>query len=282
MNSNEFDETQSPQPDAQEPQPVEEITPNAEAAVEEPAPVEDPLPNVQPAPPESEAAAETGSTPANEEAEAAAEVTGEAAEAAAPPPKPGIFKRFMAFLFNPETRFGRFNRAFLRGALVVLVLFGLGFLTSTLVLYQPANQALMAARAEIVTMGQQAEENAAQAQRASAELETSSSQVGEMEATLQARDTRIQLLVLQNQIAEARLALAEKNGPVVLQLLNSARETLKPLVPLLRPMDNALVDSLEMRLDLAANELIRDPETAMADLELLASALELLDKKMGN
>jgi len=295
MNSTETQEPTPYDPASKTPSSAEEITPTPAENFEVPAPVEAALPGDEQAPaaaetggeveeirPDEEIEVEGAQPSTGEEPEGARVVTDEEVEALRPPPTHGLIGRIFAFLFNPETRFGRFMRRFMRGLAVVLVLFGLGFLTATLVLYRPASQALEAARADLAAVRLQAEESVIQAQRATAEQAASSTRVDEVELVLQSRDNRIQLLVLQNQIAEARLELANRNGPVVLQLLNSARETLKPLLPVLRPLDSALVDSLDMRLNLATNELANDPATAQADLELLASALELLDKKMGN
>lgn len=199
-----------------------------------------------------------------------------------PPPTQTWFSRMLHFLFSPDTHVGRVMRPFLRTTAFIVGFFALGVLAAYLLLYRPENQALKAARGELAAARTQIAVVEEQGRRTQADLDASRNRVNEVMAVLESREARINLLLLENHIAEARLALANRDGPRAQAALTAARESLQPLLPVIRTIDRELADSLDMRLALSLNELSRDPKTAASDLELLDSALELVDKKMGN
>jgi len=182
-------------------------------------------PVAQPAEPQETAAEATAAAgiplPEDENtANAAAQETSAGASAQTPPePK-------------PESKMRRFLRRLFRWVLGILIVFGLGFVAASWLLYRPARQAAEKAQAAAEAASQQAE--AAQGQL----LEV---QVKDLQQQLQQAQEAAQAAQLKEALAEAyanayALRLALKDGDATgarlhAEALAKALDTLKNLVP---------------------------------------------------
>lgn len=202
--------------------------------------------------------------------------SGSQAEPSSPPApsRPGFLKRGLQFLFNPETRFGRTVRAVTRALALTVSFFALGFLLAYLLLYRPASQSLEEARLEAETL---------QGQLASAEesLQTTRQDLLQAQERLSIQQTRIQVLSVLDHAQSARLALSARNGAATAQKsIAAAVQQLEQALPEIKALDPNLATTLKARLDLISAEAARDPKTAVADLNILIEALQLLDQNL--
>lgn len=196
------------------------------------------------------------------------------AEAQVEPTHPGFVKRSLQFLFNPETRFGRVMRSVTRALALIVSFFALGFLLAYLLLYYPASQALESARIEVKTL---------QGQLADAEesVQTARQDLLQVQKRLSIQQTRVQVLSILDHAQSARLALSARNGSATAQKsITTAVQQLDQLLPEIKALDPNLATTLKARLDLINAEAARDSKTAVADLNILIEALQLLDQNL--
>jgi len=187
--------------------------------------------------------------------------------------------RFFSSLLSPETRLGRFMRPVLRWMAAIVGLFALGMLATYLLLYTPAAQQLVAARAELQSAQQQAGKTntaLAAAQKSQADLQA---QYDQSQAALKKAAVRISLLQVSNLVASTRLALDNRDGASAQKALTDARTILDQVLPDVQDVDANAATQLDNRLTLVISEL-NDPSTAQADLALLASRLSELDSAL--
>ncbi len=182
---------------------------------------------------------------------------------------------------HSESRFNRFMRGLLRVLLVIVLLFGAGMLTTYFTLYRPLQQQAAQDRAAL---------EQAQRDRSSAE-----SQLGELEGRVKSMQTQVEqaqvdvenarnraaLQTVRTDLANARLALANKDGAAARTALVQAQNDLAQLLPALNKVDEALGKSVSGRLEVVLNELNRDPTTAISDMDILARNLEQVEEKLG-
>jgi hypothetical protein len=188
-----------------------------------------------------------------------------------PPPKKGLFHR----LFDPETRFGRGNRAFTRGLGLVVGLFALGLLTGYTLLYQPLEKRYRAGQVELTQANAaletlHADLKLAQSSLLGAEQErkTTSTALAKAQARLDVQRAKVK-------VVETRLALAQKDNPAARLALGDAEKIFILIKPALST-DEA--KSLDQVLALAKSDITRDSSLADQDLERLLSELELIDQ----
>jgi hypothetical protein len=194
-------------------------------------------------------------------------------------PRPGLFRRFMHFLFNPETSLGRNMRSAVRAFLYGLLMFALGMLFY-FILVRPELDELDIARTTLKANQQQISSlQATQAadQKQLADLQTS---LQKSQADLQKAQLRAGLLELLNQIDSASIAVLNKDGPTAQRSLADARTNLSGLLPAIQAVDPNIATQLDARLTLVNSELVDNPATAQSDLALLNTTLVNFDKTL--
>lgn len=215
-------------------------------------------------------------TPLTEaEPESKTEQAGQSTEAEAEEPKkPGI----LYHLFSPETRLGRFMRPLVRVVAIIVSLFAFGFLAAYLLLYQPrlkemnlAQENLKAATLKL----NQTEGTLTAAQKYITELNEKYEQAS---ADLVLEKNHSSLLQLRSEINDARYALAKKDGTSARLILQNVRKLMDGYLPVIKAHSSEMAASFDTRLTLVMNEFSRDPETALADLNLLSTNLDDLEK----
>ncbi len=198
------------------------------------------------------------------------------------PPLPPKQKRgsLLELLFSSATRSGRMMRAVLRWLAAITGLFGLGLLTGYLLLYQPTQTELEAAQLQL----KQANQSLLLKDQSIQTAKTDSSQV---QTTLkQAQDdlkkaaSENEILMVLVSVSNARVALVIKDGPTAKTAIEQAQAGLAKSQPYLESVDKTKFDVLKTRLDLAAKELISDPQAAQTDLDKLAADLTELRLKL--
>jgi len=201
-----------------------------------------------------------------------------------PAPETGIeeqtswFRRLGHNLFSSETRTGRTIRAVLIYLGVVVISFGLGMLVSYLWLYRPLEARLAAATSDLQAV--QAELDQTQTQLSGAEAEVQSLQAANdaLQGRLDRSETRIRLLRVMYQARVAQSALQNRDQTAARRALQAARTELDAALPMIESEGDEVAQSLTLRLDVATNDMARDPTTARADLEILINNLILLER----
>lgn len=188
----------------------------------------------------------------------------------APEPEKPPRKNLFQWWFNPESRFGRFNRRLLRSLVIIVVLFGLGVASLYFLRYQPLQR--------------QYNENQAKLDAALENLNSLTSQAATLRASSanlqESNDSRLVetgLLRLQRDAAQARAELLAGKPESASAALVSAGKTLTPLAAAFKGADSSLAAAIQARLDLARTEITSDPKTAASDLVILAQQLDEME-----
>ncbi|MGD2157747.1 MAG: hypothetical protein PVG14_04915 [Anaerolineales bacterium] len=205
---------------------------------------------------------------------------------------------------EPESRSQRFARLAFRWTLGVLVVFGLGFVTALLTLYQPATKNLDRTRSQVAELEAEVDrlsplEEVNQSlqdelEQALADLDDAEGRVTELEAevsrltpldeanqSLQAEledaVLHVHILSAKTDVAEAHLALIKESPADARVILNETATTLEALVDMLASDQQAVVADMQERLELVLSEIGEDPFAAQSDLEVLAVKLTQLE-----
>ena len=188
-----------------------------------------------------------------------------------------------------ESRIRKFFRKLIRWTAGLLIIFGLGFVTAIFTIYNPivsdlnqANSSLESADTEIADLDDQVDSLGSQIDTLttkSTDLETRNQ---ELLADQDTYELQIAVLTARVDIANAQIALYTDNPAQARIHLENTTESLKTIANLLPTDQKAVVNPLQSRLDLAIGEIDSDPETAIADLAILAgNLLELETSLMG-
>lgn len=209
----------------------------------------------------------------------------EETEPSQPVEKPSLVKRFLRFLFNPETRLGRGMRAVVRALALAVVFFAGGFLVAYLLLYQPANEALENSQSKVRAVQTQQFEIQANLNLARADLNELKNRYQDAQDQATIQQTRIHILTTLGYAQAARLSLSIprdelKTNPAGKDL-SAASAALSNALPVIEKKDADLAKSLKSRMELILVEAERDPKTALADLNILIETLQLIDKTLG-
>jgi DNA repair exonuclease SbcCD ATPase subunit len=232
------------------------------------------------------------------------EVPVEEEEAQAPPLEEPAIEEPAEPEPEPESRSRRFARLAFRWTLGVLIVFGLGFLTALLTLYQPATQNLDRAESQVADLEaevsrlspleeanrslqdelEQALANLDDAEDRIAELEAEVSRLtplGEdnqrLQAELEDAELHVHILSAKADVAEAHLALIQESTADARVILNDTADTLEALVDMLASDQQEVVADMQERLELVLSEIGDDPFAARSDLEVLAVKLTQLE-----
>jgi septal ring factor EnvC (AmiA/AmiB activator) len=183
-------------------------------------------------------------------------------------------------MYDPHTRFGRFMRALTRTLALVVGFFALGVLAAYLLLYRPlsaqskSNQTdLTSARQEVSLL----QHSVSQAQKDVSDLKKTNQ---ELSASLEQAKTGQALLSVQVAVSQARYGVAIKDAAAAKQALAGVPAALDLLAPAAGSANAAQIAGMRSRLALALGEIDHDPQTAASDLEILATQLTDLGKRM--
>jgi hypothetical protein len=86
------------------------------------------------------------------------------------------------------------------------------------------------------------------------------------------------MLRLLAEVNNARAALSVKDGASARLILQNTRNLLDGYLPVIKAHSPEMAESFDSRLKLVQNEFSRDPETALADLKVIADNLLDLEK----
>jgi hypothetical protein len=177
-----------------------------------------------------------------------------------------------------ESAFRRSLRRFLRGMLVVLVIFGLGMVAAIALWYLPMRETATA---------NQHQADAAHQRIAELEEQLASQTALEMEyqqalERLKAANLQLTLKSLQIEVASARIALAQNNPDAALTALEKADPLMGELQRLAAKDQQKMLSDLQARLALAKSELKTNTYAAQSDLDVLARSLSELAAALGS
>jgi hypothetical protein len=200
-------------------------------------------------------------------------------EEAPQPKKPGIFTRFHRWLYNPDTKFGRFNRRMRTAFIVALVFLGIGFGLTYFFLCRPTLTALQGRNADYDTLLA----NYTQAQKdLTAQYEEVSRLNSELTKTtdqLAKEQNHLELMRLLNDLMEAKYYIADDSFDTARTSLESAQTRLAGLETAIKAADPELYNSVSSRLEGAITDLrIKSVNTAM-DITLIVNQLREFENK---
>ena len=187
-------------------------------------------------------------------------------------------KNALASLVDKETRLGRFNRAALRWAALVLSLYALGLFTSFFLLYRPTFQYLIQTQSNYTEVNQ----NLSIAQRKIQDLTATNTslanQVLALNQNVDRASQHIQLLKLINSLQAAHISIDNLDTVTARQTLISSRTALDALGPVIDKTSAGSSKIMLARLDLITSELDQTPKSAAADLDVLIGQLLAYEK----
>ena len=186
-----------------------------------------------------------------------------------------------------ESRARRAFRKFIRWTAGLLIVFGLGFLTAIFTLYTPkvdeldqSNNDLDNAATTIADLENQIDTLQDQIDDLNNQIDALNQEIKNLEGQnqeLQEQQTgfhlHIALLDARADVVSAQVELYEENPAQARVLLDSTSQTLNTIETLLPEDLKDVVAPLQNRLELAIGEIDTDPETAIADLGILAGDL---------
>lgn len=179
---------------------------------------------------------------------------------------------------KPDSRVRKFFRSLVRWIILIVALFATGVVTTYFWLYQPAREQINSLQTELATVQQDLNSRSQELQTLQSEISTLKTQKDAAVTDLDNAQNRVYLQMVLTKVANARLALANKDGAAARDALNAARTDLDKLLPAVQAQDKDLADGLTARLNLALSELSRDPRTAIADLDVLTRSLQDAEK----
>jgi len=179
-----------------------------------------------------------------------------------------------------ESKTRRFLRRLIRWTAGVLIVFGLGFLTSVFLLYRPATQEAKMNSETIAIERTDAEGRVAGLETQIVDLEAQKTSLqpykdlnDELVAEQQGLNLHIGLLDARIDVANALLALSEGDPAQVRVILAKTTETLDTINSLLKPDQQEVTSAMKERLELVLAEVDDDPFAAQSDLDVLGTKL---------
>ncbi len=190
-----------------------------------------------------------------------------------PAPPPAAKKSFLGWIFSKESRLGRFNRAAVRWAALVLSLFALGLLTGYFLLYRPALLSLNQSQAGLKQTTQDLDTAVKKVGDLSATNASLSNQVLSLNQAVDRDSQHIQLLQMINTLETAHLSLANQDLITARQLLQTTQTQLTNLSPGIDKNSTGLSKTMLARLNLIFSEIDQDPKTAGTDVDVLVKQM---------
>ena len=187
------------------------------------------------------------------------------------PKKPGWMKRFMAWLFNDESRFGRFNKSLLRLITIIVILFAAGVLVTYFVLYQPVKNQLVDSTTTLKDVTVQLNENIATLDEVEAALDDMTTAYDDLADDYAYTTAQNQLLRMYTKVVDAQMLIQTKSYTEAKKELADAREILDDVLPELTKVNKTDAERLDSRLDLVISEFGNDVKAAESDLEVMVT-----------
>lgn len=192
--------------------------------------------------------------------------------------KPSAIKRARYNLFSRETRAGRFLRAFARTLALIVILLALGAGAVYVLLYQPAEQDLQAARQYATQAAATVDQSRSEMTQAQQSLRAVQTQAAQAQDQLAAGQAREQVLRAANAVLAARLALAQNNKTGAASAIKDAQTGLQTIQSQLDQLDSKEYATLQALFTLINTDLDRDAKLAAQDMDRLQSELTRVDK----
>jgi septal ring factor EnvC (AmiA/AmiB activator) len=187
-------------------------------------------------------------------------------------------------------------RKFIRWTFGLLIVFGLGYLTAIFTIYTPkvdeldqsgknldnAQSTILELESEINSQQNEIDRLGAQISNLEGEnsnLETENQALVEEQSGFQ---LQIAMLKTRSDVISAQVELYQENPAQARLLLDSASQNLTMVESLLPDDLKDVVSPLQNRLELALGEIEDDPETAIADLAILAGDLLEIENALFN
>ncbi len=235
--------------------------------------MEEPRPDNHPTPEEP-----SEPTPPAGETQPAAESIFDQPTQPADTPQPAVEETPPAEERPAGGRVGRFFRTLLRWAVLVVVLFAAGVFTAYFVLYRPAQTRVDGLQGQLTSVQQTQEITQKSLKAAQDQAVALQTQAAQAKADLDKANGQAALQTTLTDLANAKLALVNKDGPGAKVALMSAQTDLGKLLPAVQAKDSNMADAISARLSLVINELNRDPKTAQNDMDILTKNLQDLQK----
>jgi Tfp pilus assembly protein PilN len=187
-------------------------------------------------------------------------------------------------------------RKFIRWTVGLLVVFGLGFLLSTFMIYNPkvdelnqSQSTLEDANTTISELETQIRALQGEIGSLNAQIDSLSQQVTTLEEEKQVikqkennYNLQISLLKARVDVVSAQVELFNENSAQARVLLENTGQSLATIETLLPDDLKDVVAPLQNRLELAIGEITTDPQTAIADLDILAGDLLEIENALFN
>ena len=195
-----------------------------------------------------------------------------------------------------ESRSRIIFRKFIRWTVGLLIVFGLGYLTAIFTIYTPkvdeldqSGKNLDNAQSTITDLeseinAQQKEIDLLGAQANNLETEISNLETENQALVEKQSESLLQITLLKTRsdVISAQVELYQENPAQARLLLDSAMQNLTTVESLLPDDLKDVVSPLQNRLTLAVGEIADDPETAIADLAILAGDLLEIENALFN
>ncbi len=186
-----------------------------------------------------------------------------------------------------ESRSRRFFRKFIRWTVGLLIVFGIGYLVAIFTIYNPkvdeldqSNGNLSTAETTIAELEDQIDGLQNEINELNDQIETLNQQILDLETQNQELvaeqdgfNLHIALLSARTDVVSAQVEIYEDNPAQARVLLENTSQTLSTIETMLPDDLKGVVAPLQTRLELAVSEIDEDPETAIADLSILANDL---------
>ena len=206
------------------------------------------------------------------------------------PAAPGR-KNLWTFLFNPETRLGRFNRSALRFLAIVLGMFAFGLAVGYVILYQPAQRKVDRLQADLMITSTSLKAQVSSANAEAAELKTSldaanrrsevlTGEKGKLQEELDQANAHILVLQFLNNVQAVQSALASNDPNTSRNLLLDSRNQLIKMAPIIENYKVDLSKNIQARFDFALGKINSDVKGAMSDLTILLENLQDMEKQL--
>ncbi|MFN2236893.1 MAG: hypothetical protein ACK2U1_21910 [Anaerolineales bacterium] len=187
-------------------------------------------------------------------------------------------------------------RKFIRWTFGLLIVFGFGFLTAIFTIYNPkvdeldqSGKNLGSAQSTITSLESEINSQQGEIDRLGNQINNLESEISDLETENQALiekqsgfHLQITLLKTRADVISAQVELYQENPAQARLLLDSARQNLTTAESLLPEDLKDVVLPLQNRLELAVGEIEDDPQTAIADLAILAGDLLEIENALFN
>lgn len=187
-------------------------------------------------------------------------------------------------------------RKFIRWTFGLLIVFGLGFLTAVFTIYNPkvneldqSGKNLDNAQSTITVLESEINAQQNEIDRLGDQINNLESEISDLETENQAFvenqsgfHLQITLLKTRSDVISAQVEIYQENPAQARLLLDSASQNLTTVESLLPDDLKDVVSPLQNRLALAVGEIEDDPETAIADLAILAGDLLEITNALDN